>query len=81
MLFAAAGQGQITLVAIILLVGIVALLIYAPIGIIRELRRPPDEQLPEWMGTARGRRLRLAMVLGAFGLIAAGVWVVTVLVG
>ena len=79
--FAAGRQGQITLVAIVFLVGIVALLIYAPIGIVRELRRPPDEQLPEWMGTARGRRLRLAIVLGVFGLVAAGVWVVTVLGG
>jgi hypothetical protein len=79
--FGVARQGQVTLVAIVFLVRIVALLSYAPVGIVRELRRPPDEQLPEWMGTVRGRRLRLAIVLGVFGLVAAGVWVVTVLGG
>ena len=81
MLFATPRQGQITLVAVVVLVAIVALLVYAPIGIVRELRRKPDEELPEWMGTARGRRLRLLIVLGVLGLAAAGVWVVAVLGG
>ena len=76
MLFAARYEGKMTLLAIVGLVVVVALLVYAPIAIVREIRRPVDEELPEWMGTARGRKLRFAITLAVLGVLGAVVWVV-----
>ncbi|WP_020475569.1 hypothetical protein [Zavarzinella formosa] len=80
MLFASRQEGRISNVAILVLLGIIALLLYAPVAIIREVRRPPDEELPEWMGSARGRKIRMAFALLFVGLLAAGMWVAVVLV-
>jgi hypothetical protein len=42
------------------------LVLNLPIGIIREFQRFDDENAPEWMGDARGRKQRLAIVLVVF---------------
>ena len=71
----AASLGKYYLAAIVMLLGIAALLVYSPIAIIREIRRPADEELPEWMGKARGRKLRLAIAMGVVGVLAAAGWI------
>ena len=69
----ATGTGKISGVAILGILAVIALLIYAPIAIVQELRRSKNEELPEWMGSARGRKLRLAIIFGVLGLIGLGI--------
>ena len=53
-------------------VGVVILLaIYFPIGVAREFLQRDDKEGPAWMGEARARRRRLAIILGVF--LAAGI--------
>ena len=76
-IFGAVGEGKIVLAAIIAFATLVALIIYLPIAIIKEVTRPKDETLPEWMGTVRGRRARFRVILAVLGLIAIGVGTLT----
>ena len=55
-----------TLYAVLAFLGLILLAIYFPIGVIREFLKPDDEQAPAWMGDARGRKRRLAIILAVF---------------
>jgi hypothetical protein len=62
-------------IAVLLVLPFIALgrlAIALPIAVIRELRRPDDENIPDWMGDARGRKRRLTIVLMIFLVLA--VW-------
>ena len=57
----------------IVLAGLIALIVYLPAAIIREATWAEDETLPSWMGTVRGRRMRLRLVLAVLGSLALAV--------
>ena len=75
-LLAQMNQGKISNYALIGIIAALLLVVAAPILLIRELRRKSDEKLPAWMGTVRGRRIRIAIILGIMGLLIGGfvVW-------
>jgi hypothetical protein len=45
---------------------LVLLVIYFPVGVVRQFRQRDDEKGPEWMGDVRGRKRRLAVILTVF---------------
>jgi hypothetical protein len=46
-----------------------ALLLTSPYWLFREFSRSDSEQLPTWMGAARARKRRLAVILGVLALV------------
>jgi hypothetical protein len=65
---------KMLVVMVVGFLALLAMLIYAPIAILREFRRSDRDVGGEaWMGSARGRKQRLAIILLVFGvLVAAG---------
>lgn len=51
--------------AFVVLAGI---MLTSPYWLFRELTRPGDEPLPDWMGDARARKKRLLVILGVLAL-------------
>lgn len=45
-------------------VGFALILITSPYWLYREIVRPNDEELPDWMGDARARKVRLLVTFG-----------------
>jgi hypothetical protein len=74
----AASEGKIIIGAILAFSALAAMIIYLPVAIVREVIQSEDEPLPEWMGTVRGRRARMRVMIGFVGClaiaIAAAVW-------
>jgi hypothetical protein len=46
-----------------------ALLLTSPYWLFREFSRSDSEELPTWMGAARARKQRLAVILGVLALV------------
>lgn len=44
-------------------------LLTSPYWLFRELTRPNDEALPNWMGDARARKKRLVVIMGVLALV------------
>lgn len=63
-------EGKIIVLGILALGALAALIIYLPIALIREAARSQNEELPEWMGSVRGRRNRLRIIFGLLGVLA-----------
>jgi hypothetical protein len=78
MLFAGRVEGKVILYGGLAVVGIIVLIIYLPVALIREATRAEDDELPEWMGTVRGRRARLRVIFSVLGVLAAMVGVLAV---
>ncbi len=53
--------------------GFAGLVLTSPYWLFRELIRPNDEKLPNWMGDARARKKRLLIIVGVLALVAGGV--------
>jgi len=49
------------------------ILLTSPYWLFREIIRPTNEPLPEWMGNARTRKVRLVVIVGVMALVAAGI--------
>ncbi len=67
MLLAAVSELKIALVGLLCFVALVAMVVYLPIAIIREVTQSEDEVLPEWMGSVRARRARLRFAILILG--------------
>jgi len=59
--------------AAIAVAGLVVLVVYLPVAVVREVTRPGDAPLPPWMGTVQARRARLQVVVAVLGGLAIGV--------
>lgn len=67
MLFAAQLEAKIVVLTVAATVALVVLVIYLPGTLVREVTRPEGEALPGWMGTVKGRRTRLRVMLTIIG--------------
>lgn len=45
------------------------ILLTSPYWLYREITRSDDEELPDWMGDARARKVRLLMTAGLFSVV------------
>jgi hypothetical protein len=80
MLFAArVTEGRLIFVAVACFAALLVMIVYLPVALIRESTRSEDEVLPGWMGTVRGRRNRLRVVLALLGGLALAVAAVVML--
>jgi hypothetical protein len=71
--------GKIVVFGILAFVALVAIVIYLPIALIREVSRSEHEALPMWMGTVKGRRARLRVMIAILGVITLAIAVVAAL--
>jgi hypothetical protein len=53
-----------TIVLGLLALGFGVLVVTSPYWLWKEMQRSDSEQLPEWMGSARARKLRLTWIMG-----------------
>ncbi|OWK39665.1 hypothetical protein [Fimbriiglobus ruber] len=60
-------EGKIIVFGLLAFFGLIALIVYLPVALVREVARRDDEELPDWMGTVRGRRMRLRVVFTILG--------------
>jgi hypothetical protein len=63
------------------LLAFAVILLSSPYWLFREITRPGDEPLPGWMGDARARKKRLAVIAGVLAVVAGGVAVAAALAG
>jgi len=72
MLLALAISSKFVIAAVFVVVFVVAMIVFLPGAIVREVTQSENTQLPQWMGTVRARRARLRICLAVLGAIGIG---------